>query len=359
MGDRPRQQDRPGGKAMPRRLYLHVGVHRTATTSIQSFLRANFGPLQSRGIFNPFASGRHVHLMNRLFSGETSVAEVAADLTTRADAKPSPIRTIVLSDEDIVMRRDLSPLAAFRDHFEVRVILALRRQDLWLESWHQQNVKWQWNPDLAHLTFPEFLDRRETFHWTHYDRLVRHLEELFGTNAVQLITFEPAEMPGGPVATFARAIGLETLDGLAAPGHVNVSLTPVMSEFMRTLPLDEFEGPQRQLIERACQRADAEIRKAGSRPSALLMTAETRAQILAEYAGGNRALAERRFGREALFREPLPPADAPLADQRLPADSYETIARFVAPMLRGLVLEQLAALKSAPPSFAADSGTRP
>ncbi len=77
------------------------------------------------------------------------------------------------------------------------------------------------------------------------------------------------------------------------------------------------------------------------------MDAATRARVMAEYEPGNRRLAERRFGRPRLFAEPLPPADAAVADQRLPADSYDTIARFVAPMLRGLVLEQLEALRTA------------
>lgn len=340
---------------MTRILYLHVGAHRTATTSIQSFLRANFGALQERGIFNPFGAGRNVALVNRLFRGETDAHEIAADLSARADRKPTPIRAIVISDEDIVMRRDLSPLAGFRDHFDVRLIFALRRQDLWLESWHQQNVKWQWNPALAHLTFPEFLERRAEFHWIDYDATVRRLEELFGPEAVELIVFEPAEMPGGPVATFARAIGLDDLAGLAPPAHVNTSLSPIMSEFMRTLPLDEFEDPQRKLIERACARADAEMHAV--RPSALLMDAATRARVMAEYEPGNRRLAERRLGRDRLFGEPLPPAGAAIADQRLPADSYDTIARFVAPMLRGLVLEQLAALRTAREGDGTPEGT--
>jgi hypothetical protein len=321
---------------MTRTLYIHAGVHRTATTSIQSFLRTNFSALQKKGVFNPFAAGRHFGLVNKIFSGESDVGEVAADITARADGKRFPIDTVILSDEDICCRRNLSPLARFQDHFDVKVVFSMRRQDLWLESWHQQNVKWQWNPELAHLTFPEFLKRRQDFFWIDYARTLRHLEELFGAEALRLIVFEKDQMPGGPVETFARAIGLDTA-GLPPAPHTNPSLTPQMSEFMRTLPLDELDGPQRRLVEQACARIDHARRAAGASGSTLLMDWKTRRAILDEFAASNAAVAARYFDRDVLFHDPLPAPDAPIAEQSLPADSYETMRDFVGPMLRDMM----------------------
>ena len=322
---------------MKRRLFLHVGVHRTATTSIQSFLRTNFAPLQKLGYFNPFAAGRSASLFNGLFSGTTNAFDVATDINKRAANKPTPIHSLILSDEDICMRQDISSLQRFCDIFDVKVVLSLRRQDLWLESWHQQNVKWQWDPALAHLTFPEFLERRPQFHWIHYDALIDRFSQAFGAENVILRVFERGEMPEGPIAAFCADIGLTTQTGLATPAPQNASLTPVCSEFLRTLPLGDIKPEHRALIERAAFTLDRQIRARRSADAGHLMCHDTRAGVLADYAAGNQTVARTRFGRDALFREPLPPRDAPLSDQRLPGDSYQLITEFVAPLLTALV----------------------
>lgn len=326
---------------MKRTLHIHIGAHRTATTSTQSFLRKNFVALQGKGYFHPYAAGRHFMLMNRLFAGRETVAEAVADIDARADSKPHDIHHIVLSDEDICMREDLSVLAQFRDHYDVRIVFSMRRQDLWLESWHQQNVKWQWNPELAHLTFPDFLKRRDEFFWIDYARITAHLKALFGAEALSLLVFEKGQMPDGPVDAFCDAIGLLDRDGLVPPAHSNTSLSPLMSEFMRTLPLDEFPGPERRVFEQACAEVDAAQRHAGTDRSALLMGLADRKAILADYADSNAAVAREFFDRDSLFLEPLPPENAVLADQTLTGDAYQTIETFVAPMLRALVARRL------------------
>ncbi|MEJ2520649.1 MAG: hypothetical protein P8Y91_09935, partial [Desulfuromonadales bacterium] len=223
---------------MKRMLFLHIGAQRTATTSIQSFMRANFQALLRRGYLYPFGVPRHFSLFNALFSCRRTVDGVAADLAERCARWQQPVKAIVLSDEGICLRNDLSVLARFRDHFDVRIVLSLRRQDTWLESWYLQNIKWQWNPGLSHCTFDQFLARRDEFHWISYDRFVGHLQSLFGAENLRLQVFEKEQMPDGPVAAFCRQIGLADTGGLRVPEHVNPSFSPAISEFMRRLPLD-------------------------------------------------------------------------------------------------------------------------
>jgi len=320
-------------------LYLHIGVHRTATTSIQRFLRGNTQALALRGVLNPGGLSRHHVLAGRILSGQADA--VAAELTAEARAAGAaagcPVRAIVLSDEDICTRTDIARLARLSAHFEVRVIFVIRRQDLWLESWYRQNVKWQWNPDLAHLTFAEFLARRRRFFWIDYDATVTRLERLFGADAVRVMVFEKDAMPEGPVAAFARAIGLDSLDGLELGQHANASLSALTTEFMRQLPLDEFPTRTRRVVEQACTRMDWHVRQRHGAQSPWHMDAATRAAVMAEHAAGNAALAQRRFGRAVLFAEPLPPADAPLAPTALPGDTAALMQVFVAPLLRHLI----------------------
>lgn len=324
-------------KRMKPKLYLHIGAHRTATSSIQAFLQRNLDALAQRGILVPWQTGRPRSQMTALFRGGLSAHDMSAQILSQIEALPARGNTAaaVISDEDIAIHTDLTPLAALADSFDLRPVFFLRRQDLWLESWFQQNVKWQWNPRLAHMTFPEFLSRREEFHWIRYDRMVQRLEALFGRENLILRVFEAEQMPGGPLTAFAAAVGIGPLEGLEIPGRVNASMSPMMTEFMRLLPLRSLTEAQRAIVERACDEADRALR-AESKGPALYMDSATRAAVMRDYAPGNAELAHSHMGRPLLFLEPMPAEDAPLASQALPASSYETVRKLVVPVLMEL-----------------------
>lgn len=304
---------------------------------------ANCDAMIARGILHPFRVARHIALFNSIFSGRLTVAEVAEDLQARADRQAHPIDTILLSDEDVCMRPDLSVLAEFRTHFDVKVILALRRQDLWLESWYLQNIKWQWNNGLAHCTLAEFLDRSEEFHWIRYDRLLQHLESLFGQENVLPYVYEKAQMPQGPVAAFCAQMGLGELEGLKPAPHVNSSYSPQVAEFVRQLPLDEAPNKVRARFEAVLQGVDRSFVKQNGPQSSLLLDHQTRLAVMQAAEAGNAAVARRYFARDALFFEPLPDPAAPLARMELPADPAALLRDFVAPMIRGLIRQQIEA----------------
>lgn len=325
---------------LKRTLVLHIGAHRTATSSLQSYLFQNFDTLQDQGYFYPMKVRRHMRLVNSLFSGERRPREVAADLNKRADSRKKDIHTIILSDEDISMRPDLSVLAKFRKWFDVKVVFTLRRQDSWLESWFFQNIKWQWNPKLSHCTFDEFLSMREDFHWTHYDRYITHLERLFGKDNLILNIHERGQMNGGPIETFCDSIGLTDRAAFHPPVHVNESYSPEISEFMRCLPLDAAQPRYRNVLTKACARIDKALQDGQPRKSERLMPAAQRRAVMAEYEDGNRKIAQRYFNRDALFFDPLPDEDAPLAQMALPRDSYELMQTLVGPLLQELIAHE-------------------
>ncbi|TDK50892.1 hypothetical protein [Antarcticimicrobium luteum] len=323
---------------MTRRLILHIGAHRTATSALQAFLFENFQPLKQKGFFYPLKVRRHLKLMNQIFNGTRKVENVARILTERADKQPQDIHTLILSDEDICMRRDLGVLAKFRDSFDVKVVFTLRRQDIWLESWFFQNIKWQWNEKLSHCTFDEFMDMRGDFHWIHYDRYVRHLEGLFGRDNIILNIHEKGQMPDGPIEAFCDRIGLTDRTGFAPAAHINESFSPQISEFMRRLPLDAAETGYRGRLTAVCAKIDRAL-TGGSKQSERLMPHDQRTALMAEYEAGNRAIAQRYFDRDTLFSDPLPGPDAPLARMALPADSDRLMTDYIVPLIAGIIAD--------------------
>ncbi|MFC2970590.1 hypothetical protein ACFOES_21035, partial [Acidimangrovimonas pyrenivorans] len=158
---------------------------------------------------------------------------------------------------------------------------------------------------------------------------------VFGEDNVLLHVFERSAMPEGPVIKFCRQAGIADPETLVAVKETNNSLNPLVTEFMRQLPLDSATPEYRGALVGACARIDREMR--GEKHPSLLLTPARRAAVLDRYAAGNRALAERRFGREALFLDPLPDADAPVADMRLPASSEELVQRFMVPFVTALI----------------------
>ncbi len=64
-------------------------------------------------------------------------------------------------------------------------------------------------------------------------------------------------------------------------------------------------------------------------------------ELLDRHAAGNANVARRYFGRDALFLDPLPAPDAPLAQMKLPPDSATLMRDYVAPLIRGLIKQYL------------------
>ena len=335
---------------MARTLFLHIGAHRTATSTIQKFLHSNYQLLASRGILQVNGVPRQARLMQAMAVGRVQVPEVVERINRQIEQVGQAIHSVILTDEDICCQRDLSYLAPFRDHFDVKIIYTLRRQDLWLESWYYQNIKWQWQRKLSHLTFPEFMNIYQDFHWINYDSYIRHLESLFGKENILLTVHEKAHMLGGPIATFCRHLGLDDLKDFVLPGKMNPSFTAATSEFMRHLPLDQAPPQHRAEFERILHDIDLKLRQKTGETSSLLLTHEERKALMAEFESENAPVAERYFGRSQLFEEPLPPADAPLADMSLPGSPQALLDLFILPLVQGMapgmtpqgLMEQLA-----------------
>lgn len=318
-----------------RTLYLHIGVHRTATTAIQATMFRNWTTLRDSGFLYPLGVERHIGTFNNIFSGKTTSRQVAADLVERANRHPVPIHTLVLSDEDVSMRRDISALRDFAEFFDVKVIFAMRRQDLWLESWWAQNVKGQWDRRYCHMSWPDFMRNRANFHWIDYARYIGHIEDVFGKGSVCPYVFERGQMPDGPVAAFCRQFGYNEGASLQKAGGENISLTPEVSEFVRHLPLIDAPMQLRLRLISMAETVDRQVRS--EKPVTLMIPHSERVQIMQEYAPGNLQVAQQFFGRDELFFDALPDADQPVVTPVLPQDSGVLMDRLVSPFMGDLI----------------------
>lgn len=213
------------------RVILHIGTHKTATTTIQDTLFHNADILAQANVIYPRLSakitGHHglVHDWGKLPEVYRLPAGSRAALADIARDHASSDRTVILSSEEF-SRAD--PEAA-PDFAELRKILAgfdkitvvctLRTQWEFLQSVYQELSKKHRPPRPPQLVWPVI--ERGTFAglFVDYGLLLDRLESSFGPSDIHLVDYHRAKCePGGLVGHVLR---------LADVGYLVDRITPV------------------------------------------------------------------------------------------------------------------------------------
>lgn len=297
------------------RLWLHIGVHRTGSTALQKLLSRNRDRLLDQGFYYPEGGENQAWLVDRFQHDHEAAMKAVAEAAGAAAA--SGCHDLVLSSEDFSSLQDIAPLAELEGRFDTRVIVYLRRQDLWLESWYNQNIKWPWSLELSTLSPAGFLDRRDRFHWIDYAATLKRWSAIFGADRLVVRPFEKSQLRGSLAADFCQICGID-LEALETPPRdVNASAPPQAVEFMRHLGLIHKHGAGRFAIIRAVTQAfrDADLDQVRHFWSDAL-----RLSIVNEFAESNAEVATRWLGRDdgRLFLDPLPTSNPAKPDLSLP-----------------------------------------
>lgn len=290
-------------------IFIHIGVPKTGSTYLQRFFHDNRDELRRRGICYPEVSlrGWGHHDLAYLSGGgypdwatpqERSLDDLTRELRDEVRAHSGPI---LLSSENFYLMNRPEAVMSLLEDAEVAprkpiIIVYLRRQDAAHESWYNQMVKAQG----ASISFEESLRRYDPL-WD-YEARLSEWAGLFGEDNLIVHRY-----PGGADETHAlledisAIIGFE-LEGLTRPeSQVNSRLNRDLLEFQRLvnrLPLTAQEKRKfhRELIELTERTAGD-----GLFEDTPLLSGNQRQAIMKRYTGGNKAVATRYFGGEALF----------------------------------------------------------
>ncbi|HEY3529639.1 MAG TPA: hypothetical protein VGK78_10845 [Nocardioides sp.] len=249
---RPARRGRRGGvdptkHARDRRLVLHIGLHKTATTFLQNVLSTRRYDLLQEGVLYPSA-GTSLAEMVKTREG----AQSGHILFTRPGDRqrrlvwdlvhelPESARTVLVSSENFTHPGvDATPeqhLQAFQAFGSIEVILVVRRQDDWLESYYKQQVDQYGNfetrafdaflkedgPTLLdfHARFEPWrqLVGPENFHVLSYDDLgggeaiCRRVLEIVGVTGPLLDSATQIAVPGYTSVRAIDTVGLRILN---------------------------------------------------------------------------------------------------------------------------------------------------
>ncbi len=312
------------------KLTIHAGIHRTGTTSLQRFFAKNRAALAARGVAYPGTEGNHQSIAWALHRGQAGPYRVLALVEEVAAACAEQV---VLSGEDFAIHRDLAWLGTVAREIDTSVVFYLRRQDHWIMSWYNQQVKWPFHAEKSRMDPTTFLATLDDFYWLDYARLLDRWAEVLGENRVGVGVLERGQV-ANTVDDFLDRLRIGR-EGLADDDQrANDSLPVHMLEIARHLGIYELKGGQRTKVLNALRTGLAD--RAPSPLPSTVYSPEERNRVLDRFADSNREAARRYFGREALFLEPRPAPDAPY--WRFPDLDRDTLlGDWVASVVRALV----------------------
>jgi hypothetical protein len=221
-------------------LVLHVGTHKTATTSVQDTLAANRALLAARGVAFPQvgpSAGQHA-LVTRWIPLPERYCDPRPALELwqgLAAAHAGGTGTLLLSSEEFSRATpavDMRELAALTAGFARRTLVCtLRSQISYIQSVYLQVVR-----DSRVAAFPEFVRQavvtnQATGVRLDYGALYDHLLTGFAPDEIVFLSYEAAaKAPGGVLGAILAAAGLAPdLAGALAPLErpSNISAPPL------------------------------------------------------------------------------------------------------------------------------------
>jgi hypothetical protein len=259
------------GEFRKRALFLHIGITKTGTTSIQRALANRRKELLKAGICYPVSLGGVTH--NALFLAaqahgvsdfqiggaeynglprEVKLRQAVLNFDTEMRELPAAVTSVILSGEHCSSHlRSLEDLAQLKallaQYFDtIQVIVYLRRQDLHATSNYTQMVR----RGIADAPKLDRLLPQQEFVYE-YNELLDKWAATFGQDAMKPRIFQPDRMPGGDaIDDFIAICGIDTkLIGERRKERINPSVTPegqaLLLTFWRSLQKKVNKKPGR------------------------------------------------------------------------------------------------------------------
>ncbi len=310
-------------------VYLGIGTPKTGTTAIQTFLRENEGTLNRQGYcFPDFTSefGKDKRYKNRnghfLIFNEGNVvqydeAEVQAKAFRMLTDLADKYDNILLSDEEIWKigtRREgfwKKTVEDFREiGCELKVIVYLRRQDLFIQSLYNQNVKSRFV--MRTENFEEYMTTEAFLNYPlDYFKYLSDIAENVGKENLIVRPYERGQFEGDEHSIFSdflKYIGLVlTEEYTKETVRINLGLRGNFLEIKRILNGVPEYIELKDFMKDAIVSASNSTARDDIHQNTSLFTYEQQVAFMEKYQESNRMTAETFLGRKdgKLFYDPI------------------------------------------------------
>uniref|UniRef100_N2ABI3 Sulfotransferase domain-containing protein n=1 Tax=Eubacterium plexicaudatum ASF492 TaxID=1235802 RepID=N2ABI3_9FIRM len=299
---------------MKKILYVHVGTTKTGTTAIQSFLIDNQEVLNRKGYCYPLFPYRYQEVSER--RNARFLLEEASDrqngiFREGMDRIHELFRTfdnIIVSDEGIwsanyeqriTMWRALKAEAK-EGGFQIKIIVYLRRQDMYLISGWNQMVKSGLGAD-AGTAWSDYVHNLNDINKMKYATHLKKIAAFFGKKNLIVRRFEPKRFVNGTIyADFLQTVRLELTDEFRIEQAAkNIRLAGNTHEIQRVLNGMPGMNPAFHSFFRQSLLSYADL--SGETYPCEMFSKEEAEAFMQQYEEENREVAREYFNEEELF----------------------------------------------------------
>lgn len=284
------------------KVVLHIGTHKTASTTIQDMFWTNSELLAAHGVIYPrlnAQTGHHGLVLN--WEGRPKVYELPkgslGTLAELAETYAGSDKTLFLSSEEFSRNRSLDRMVDIRDALaafdEIEVICVLRTQWQFLQSVYLEVSKQRIPPRPPELVGPMIKSNRFEGLWVDYNCLLDRLEEVFDPGQITFLDFSASQAAkGGIIGTFLRHLGVDlTLDQLEVVNNGKSNPSPMsLASWAANILSEPYAAPE-WLVQMATEALKAEF---GDKVKPCLFTREEFRALKDFYDARNTELSQRR-----------------------------------------------------------------
>lgn len=302
------------------RLYLHIGTPKTGTSMIQYFMAKNRRKIIKRGYVYPnfgyefegIGRNRNAHFLAHKYYDENQKRQYTLEEKLQKEGMALLLHeleqheNVVLSDEHIWTGYSLM------EHFweklyrsiteaghELKVVVYLRRQDLYIQSYWAQQVK-----EVSRESFSAYIDKKryQKSH-LHYASELDKIAAIIGQENLLIRVYEKEQYYGGNgslIEDFLHTIGLELSDEYkASEAVINGSISGDCLEVKRILnAMPEFKTKKNFLIP-VMQTVSAKEGKSSDYSRAACFAPGQKEAFLKQYEEDNEITAKKYLHKES------------------------------------------------------------
>ncbi len=317
------------------KLYLHIGMPKTGTTYIQNFLRANNNVLKEKGYvypdfgvrFDAVGANRNAHFLVSVIRDENKKRlvgtehEIEDECFEKLYGLFEEYPNVIISEESIwnsaERKRDKNFWKNLKERLEshgisLKIIVYLRRQDLYIQSFWAQQIKESRFSDTLQEYIKSSAFKRAKLD---YKQRLDEISEVVGKENMLVRVYEKEQYAPPQktiVSDFLKTVGLQYTDEYTELERLpNRSLSGVYLETMRELNkvgIFDVHNKYVQALMKTVAENNDDIKSISSNE---FMTSEEAVEFLAKYKDTNNAVAREYLSRgdEGLFFEELKVSD--------------------------------------------------
>jgi len=284
-----------------KKLYIHIGTHKTATTWLQHFLGKNSRRLEDHGFYYPKA-GRVNQAQHRLGQAifrrpkpVTSLNDVPVWQKFKHEISLTNCENIVLSSEEFEWVGRPNIIREYLSGVEIHVVVYLRRQDDYLESLYGQQIR-DFGPRLT-KTIDRYIADSE-LRFLDYKRLVDRWKSASDQLTVRI--FDRGALKDGDIGTdFLSVLGIYSRDGFEIPTAAMIDHKASMGlealEFIRQCNFLKLDPASHRELVGQVIKLDKIASASLGKDSRRLLSFDQRKSIVGKYIQGNRHIAQHYF----------------------------------------------------------------